>query len=67
MSSVHQVAVKNTNAVGAADWVMKSRDEFSTIPGPEQIELVLKGNVKFYDDKGEVIPSKEAIKSIGLM
>lgn len=67
MNNVHQVAVKKSRAAGGEDWTMMSRDAFLNMDGSAQINLVLDGDVKFYDASGDNIPLKEAVSSIGLM
>ncbi|MBL4795332.1 MAG: hypothetical protein JKY24_07505 [Pseudomonadales bacterium] len=66
-SEIHQVAIKKQGAGGSVDWNVVARDVFQKMPGPEQIQLVLAGDVKFYNAAGDTVPASQAIKSIGLM
>jgi len=63
--AIHQVAIRITNTMGGDDWHMLSKKAFLNKPTAEQIELVLQGDVKFYDDAGVLIPVEDAVASIG--
>jgi len=67
MVKVHQVAVKKVNACGTTDWEILARNQFLSIPSDKQIELILNGSAKFYDDAGNIISINDAIAAIGLI
>jgi len=64
--TIHQVGINKVNKFNVPNWNIFSRQEFLAIPHSERVEIIMNGNVKFYDSEGNVISVKEAIKSINL-
>jgi len=63
---VNQISIRRINRFNVPDWEVVSWWEFSDFPLSERIQLIMERNIKFYDPEGRVIPTKEAVKSLGL-
>jgi len=55
----HQVSIQK-----AGGYNLMSREAFLALPINERVQLILGNKVKFLDEKGDVIPTREALKSL---
>ena len=56
---VHQVCVRK-----AAGYNLMSVNEFLALPPTERTNLILQRRIEFLDDKGEPLPTLDAVRSI---